>query len=76
MISRELLDELQQLSHTDKLAIIQMLTDELAVEEERYFKLGASYDVWSPYDVPEAAKVLLRMLDDEQEDNARHVYSS
>ena len=76
MISRELLDELQQLSHIDKLAIIQMLTDELAVEEARYFKLGASYDVWSPYDVPEAAKTLLRMLDDKQGDNARHVYSS
>lgn len=76
MISRELLDELQQLSHTDKLAIIQMLTDELAVEEARYFKLGASYDVWSPYDVPEAAKTLLRMLDDEQEQYARYPHSS
>lgn len=66
MISRELLDELQQLGRTDKLAIIQMLTDELAVEEASYFKCGASYDVWSPYDAPEAAKTLLRMLDDER----------
>ena len=69
MISRELLDELQQLGRTDKLAIIQMLTDELAVEEASYFKFGASYDVWSPYDAPEAAKTLLGMLDDEREDN-------
>lgn len=68
MISRELLDELQQLGRTDKLAIIQMLTDELA-EEASYFQFGASYDVWSPYDAPEAAKTLLGMLDNEQEDN-------
>ena len=71
MISRELLDELQQLDRTDKLAIIQMLTDELAVDEAKYFIFGANYDVWSPYDAPEAAKTLLRMLDDEQEDNGR-----
>ena len=70
MISRELLDELQQLDRTDKLAIIQMLADELAVEEAKYFIFGANYDVWSPYDAPEAAKTLLRMLDDEQKQHA------
>ena len=49
--------------------ISRELLDELAAEEASYFKFGASYDVWSPYDAPEAAKTLLGMLDDEQEDN-------
>ena len=49
--------------------ISRELLDELAVDEAKYFKFRTSYDVWSPYDAPEAAKTLLGMLDDEQEDN-------
>lgn len=59
-----------------QLVISRELLDELAVDEAKHFIFGASYDVWSPYDAPEAAKTLLRMLDDEQEQHARHVYSS
>ena len=54
-----------------QIVISRELLDELAVDEAKYFIFGANYDVWSPYDAPEAAKTLLQMLDDEQEDNGR-----
>lgn len=66
MISTELLDELQQLDRYEKLTVIQILASELAVADESSFQFGTNYDVWSPFDAPEAASVLLEMLDDSQ----------
>ncbi len=70
MLSRELLDELHKLERSDKAKVIQILAGELAVDEEKYFQNGTSYDFWSPIDAPEAANVLLMMLDDEQAMNS------
>ncbi len=64
MLSRELLDELHKLERSDKAKVIQILAGELAVDEEKYFQNGTSYDFWSPIDAPEAANTLMQMLAD------------
>ena len=66
MLSSELLDELHKLDRGDKAKVIQILAGELATDEEKYFQDGASYDFWSPIDAPEAANILMQMLDDSQ----------
>ena len=65
MISTELLEELRKLSHDDKLRVIQLLASDLTTEEPTLTS-GATYDVWSPYDAPAAANILLKMLEAEQ----------
>ena len=65
MISRDLLDTLQHLNRADKLTVIQMLVSDLAREESEYFQNGATFDVWSPFDAPEAANKLLQLLEDD-----------
>ena len=69
MISRELLEELHKLNRADKLRIIQALVDDLAAEEEVYFRSGATYEIWSPYDAPEAANTLTKMLEEDRAEN-------
>lgn len=66
MVSTKLLNTLHRLSRADKLRVIQLLASDLATEEEAFFTPGATYEVWSPYDAPEAAQTLLKMLKDEQ----------
>lgn len=70
MTSVELLRELQRLDSGEKLKVIEILAGELAVDEEKYFQDGTRYDFWSPVDAPEAANVLLMMLQDEQTMNS------
>ncbi|MDE2859465.1 MAG: hypothetical protein OXN94_16590 [Chloroflexota bacterium] len=70
MLSRELLDELHQLERADKAKVIQILAGELAIDEEAYFQDGTYYDFWSPIDAPEAANLLLNMLDEKREMNS------
>jgi len=65
MISRDLLDTLQHLNRADKLTVIQMLANDLAREESVYFQDGTTFDVWSPFDAPEAANTLLQLLEDD-----------
>lgn len=65
MISNELLEELHKLNRADKLRVIQLLVGELAAEEAALLSPGATYEVWSPYDAPEAAATLLKLLDDD-----------
>ncbi len=69
MISNELLEKLHQLNRADKLQVIQILAGELAAEEAAFFTSGATYEVWSPYDAPEAAETLLKMLEEDQSQN-------
>jgi len=66
MVSIELLNVLHRLSRADKLRVIQVLVSALAAEEEAFFTPGATYEIWSPYDTPEAAQTLLEMLRDEK----------
>src|SRR5574341_1343515 len=71
MLSDRLRNELQQLSHADKLSVVQILVNELAKEAaqgegqaESLLTPGMTYEVWSPYDSFEAAHQLQEMLDE------------
>lgn len=66
MISKQLLDELHKLKRVDKLRVIQLLVGDLAIEEGAYFTDGATYEVWSPFDSPQASEALLQMLEQDQ----------
>ena len=66
MISGELLDELQKLDRREKLRVIQILAGELVIEDNEQLRTGATYEVWSPFDAPEAANTLLKMLEDNE----------
>lgn len=67
MISSELIAELQNLSRADKLRIVQILVNALAVEEETLLVSGGQYEIWSPYDSASAAEALQKMLEEEQQ---------
>ena len=58
----ELLPQLRQLSHADKLYVMQFLVSELAQEETNLLKPDLNYPVWSPYDAFEAANTMLKVL--------------
>jgi hypothetical protein len=60
MLSNELLQELHQLSRSEKLRVVQMLVNELAEEE---ILTASDYEVWSPYDSAGAATILTEMLE-------------
>jgi hypothetical protein len=67
MLSEQLLSELHKLNRTEKLRVVQILVNELAVDEsapEVLIQAGAQYEVWSPYDAFEAAHILQDMLDE------------
>lgn len=60
MIPETLLSELEKLTHTEKLRVVQMLVNELAQEEN--ILTATEYEVWSPYDAPGVAAILTQML--------------
>lgn len=66
MSVEELLVELRKLDRADKLRAMQLLVSELVSEEEALLIPPMHYDVWSPYDAPEAAATLDKMLEAEQ----------
>ncbi len=63
----ELLPRLSQLSHSDKLYVMQFLVSELAQEQTDLLKPDLSYPVWSPYDAFEAADTMLQVLKDAED---------
>jgi hypothetical protein len=72
MLSAELLTELRQLSHTDKLRVVQMLVNDLAGEEEPMIRADQEYAIWSPYDAFEAAQVLKEALEEHKKRSANN----
>jgi hypothetical protein len=63
----ELLPTLQELSHTDKLRLMQWLAAQLAKEERvPLLSPDVEYPVWSPYDAHEAASILAAFLEREK----------
>jgi len=64
MISEHLIEELRQLNRVEKLRIIQMLVNQITEEEE--ILTGTEYEVWSPYDAPGAAAILMEMLEEDR----------
>lgn len=67
MVSIELMDQLHQLSPSDKLRIVQLLVNDLAVVDIEQLFSNRSYEVWSPYDSAGAALKLQQMLDDDKQ---------
>jgi hypothetical protein len=67
MSNPELLARVQQLSHDEKVEMIQFLTAELAKEEGlKSLDNDAVYRVWSPYDYGDAARKLMSLLEQEE----------
>ena len=67
MISEHLLEELRQLNRAEKLRIVQLLVNEIA--EEEVILTATEYEVWSPYDAPGAAAILMDMLEEDRRRN-------
>lgn len=67
MISEHLIEELRQLNRVEKLRVIQMLVNQITQEEE--ILTGTEYEVWSPYDAPGAAAILMDMLEEDRRQN-------
>lgn len=63
MVAPELIDELHQLNPVDKLRVVQLLVNDLAVTDVEHMFPNRSYEVWSPYDSAGAALKLQQMLD-------------
>jgi hypothetical protein len=66
MVSPELINELHQLSAADKLRVVQLLVNDLAVSDIQLMFPNRSYEIWSPYDSAGAAIKLQQMLDDDK----------
>jgi hypothetical protein len=49
----------------DKLRVIQILASQIA--EEETILSGTVYEVWSPYDAPHAAAILMDMLEEDRQ---------
>lgn len=64
MLSDNLIQELHQLNRVEKLRVGQMLINQLA--EEEAVLIGTEYEIWSPYDAPGAASILMEMLEEDR----------
>lgn len=63
MLRDELVAELFALNRAEKLRVVQLLVNELAVDADaEVLENGAAYEVWSPYDAAGAAETLEKML--------------
>lgn len=67
MLSDMLKQELDKLNRVDKLRVVQMLVEQLAQEEE--LLTSREYEIWSPYDAPGAAAILIDMLEEDRRNN-------
>ncbi|WP_199312720.1 hypothetical protein [Microcoleus sp. FACHB-672] len=67
MSNPELLAQLRQLSHAEKVEVMQFLTAELTKEEGlKSLDNAAVYRAWSPYDYGDAAQKLMSLLEQEE----------
>jgi hypothetical protein len=65
MFTQQLVEQLQQLNHDDKLRAMQLLLNSVISEEAAMF--GAQrYKVWSFYDAAGAAAKLAAFIEDEK----------
>jgi len=66
MSLEQLVHELHSLSRVDKLRVVQLLVNDLAADEAAGVLTQAQYEVWSPADSGDAARVLLQMLEEDR----------
>jgi hypothetical protein len=67
MLTDVLKQELDKLNRAEKLRVVQMLVEQLAQEEA--LLTSREYEIWSPYDAPGAAAVLMDMLEEDRRNN-------
>lgn len=67
MLSEILKVELDKLNRVEKLRVVQMIVEQLA-QEEGMLTLR-EYEIWSPYDSPGAAAILLEVLEEDRRKN-------
>ncbi|MDX2264072.1 MAG: hypothetical protein NW215_03765 [Hyphomicrobiales bacterium] len=67
MLTDVLKQELDKLNRAEKLQVVQMLVEQLAQEEA--LLTSREYEVWSPYDAPSAAAILMDMLEEDRRKN-------
>ena len=64
MAVAEILPSVKKLNRYEKMRLVQILIDEMALEDTAFFEPDRKYEVWSPYDSFEAATTLQKMLDE------------
>ena len=62
----ELLPDVQSLSRSEKIRLIQILAHDLERDESNLIELGQSYPVWSPDTAFSAAATMLEALEREK----------
>lgn len=67
MLSEILKVELEKLTRTEKLQVMQLLVEQLAQEEA--LLMAKEYEIWTPYDTPAAAEILMQMLEEDRYQN-------
>lgn len=70
MLTNEFLRELHNLSHADKLRIVQLLVNDLAADEPTILDPNTHYEVWSPYDSAGTAAALKQMLEEDRQSHS------
>lgn len=66
MCLADILPNVQQLSRSEKLRLIQLLAEDLSRSEQSLLPANQSYPVWSPTQAFSAAETMLQMLKAEQ----------
>jgi hypothetical protein len=61
MSNEDLFVELRKLNRVDKLLAMQLLVLGLAAEESATLMPGTEYEVWSPFDAPDAVEALMKL---------------
>ncbi len=67
MLTDVLKQELDKLNRAEKLRVVQMLVEQLAQEEA--LLTSREYEIWSPYDAPGAAAILMDMIEEDRRNN-------
>ncbi len=62
----EVLPEIQNLSRTDKVQLVSILSNELNADVLALIEPGQSYPIWSPHQAFSAAAAILKVLEDEK----------
>jgi len=62
----ELIPLVNNLSQSDKLSLFKLLAAQIPDAELQIIFSASEYPVWSPYDVAEAANILMQMIQDDQ----------
>jgi hypothetical protein len=69
MLTPEFLDELHKLNRTEKLRVVQILVNELAVEEGVSLPSELAYPIYTPFGNEAAAQILYEVLQASQEND-------